>query len=281
MKIAIIGSPTRKDNDMPLILEAEKMFDSCAYVPITKVRFDMNRGLYVKYDHADLTNFDCVLPIPTFPHRELFYIVIKMLANHVCIPFDAEKYLVTSDSVLLSNYLNSKGIDTRSFFVVSSKSSVPYILKKMSFPLIVRPPNKKVVVHKPDTLKDILSLTKIGTPIRIETPAKAQRIVWSFVLGDDVIGCYEKGRIFYDIDRKLRSVSRKVRELVGCEFCALCFFFSNDKWIFNKLTFSPNFAKFQDIKGNLAAAILSHIKERTTKAAEKPWWHRIFEELRR
>ena len=289
MKIAILANESRKKKDKPILDEAEQTFDEVVYAPINKVRFDIvskkrENGITLRLNGTDLSDADCLLTIPTNNKKELFYSALRMVEGPIA-PFDAKAYMLTINEELLFHYLGSNGIPVRKSVAVASNASMDRIDEKIKYPVIVRPPQKRVIVTNKHTLKDVISLYKYGTPIRIETPIKSERNVWVFVLGEEVIAGYEKVKNVSKVtavDDDVKRLAIKVGRLVGCDYCALRFLKDKKsrKWVFDKLTFSPNFANFQKITGvNIGRHMISRYRSEGEKKGRKPVWFKKIEDL--
>lgn len=283
MKIAILADPNRKAKDQPIIDEAKEAFgeEQVTYVPITRVRFDLSKGVTVRFNGADLAEFDGVITIPTITHSELFYTALWMLDGQT-MSFDAEKYLLIRNDELLFNLLESNGVHVRKSITVASNASLDKMDENIKYPALVRPPKKRVIVTSKQTLNDVISLYRIGTPIKIETPIKAEKNVWVFVLGNDVVASYEKsGKATksFAVDSELKNIALKIRRLIGCDYCSMRFLMEKNEWILDKVALSPNFSNFQKITGvNIARYVVSSFLDKTRKT-EKPWWHARIEEV--
>lgn len=280
MKIAVVGDPRREEKDLPLIKEGGGIFDSCLYVPINQVRLDIEESFAVMYEDKNLIEFDYVLPIPTLPYREFFYNMVRILSESVHLPCEPEKYLLTFNEFLLFDYLRKNGIPTRDFIVTTSKTPFKEIKKDIQFPVIVQPSYKKVVVTDAHTLRDVISLSKFGSPVKLENLIKPRKNIWVF-LTDNVIACYKKTKGIpkaMKSNGKLRKISLKIKKLVNCDYCALNFLEYDKKLILNKLTFSPNFSRFQEItKKNISKILLTQIYKELERKEEKKWWQKVYE----
>jgi len=291
MKIAIIADPNRKSKDEPLIKEAEAKFDVALYAPITQIRFDITKketgvkGTAVKMNGQEISKFDCVLAVPTITYSELFYTALWMLDDCDCAkPFDANRYLLFMNTELLRNFLRSNGIPVREFITVASNVSLDKVSESIPFPVIARPPNKKVLVTNMQTLKDVISLYKAGTPILIDRPVKSDMNIWTFVVGEEVVAAYreplksEQGKKPESIaaDADLKRLAVKIKKKIGCEYCAIRFLHTGGRWIMDRITLSPDFANFQKITGiNVASHVISSMLESSEKV--KKAWYRRFE----
>lgn len=285
MKLAIISDPQRGEKDSPLLKEAGNFFDKILFVPVTQIRVDIAEDFAVKYEQTNLADYDCVLPIPSLTYKEVFYIAMRVLSNSTYLPISADKYLLTTDEALLFKYLNQNGIKTRELFVISSAMAMKELLKKTKFPLIVRPPYKRVIVTNSKTLRDVLSLTKIGTPIIIEPPVYAERNLWLFLVGNEIIASYErKGKSLKptEVGDELKKLSIKTRRLVDCDYCMLNFLLVKDQWILGKFVLSPDFPKIQEITSkDIARALLEHLAEKSKKSKERKLGEKISRLFRR
>lgn len=283
MRIAILADPRRKAKDQPVIDEAKEAFgdEAVVYAPITQIRFDLGKDVAIRFNGNDLAELNGVIPIPTITHFELFYTALRMLDSQT-MPFDAEKYLRIMNDELLFNFLESNGVHVRKYITVASNASLDRMEENIRYPALVRPPKKRVIVTGKQTLKDVISLYKIGTPIKIETPIKAEKNVWVFVLGDGVVASYEKSRKTrkpFAVDNELKEIALKTRRLIGCDYCSMRFLMEKNEWILDKVALSPDFSNFQKITGvNIARYIVSMFVEKTRKM-EKPWWHTMIEEF--
>lgn len=294
MKIVILANEGRKAKDKPIIDETEQAFDTVIYAPIRKVRFDLilkkfsilssisskrfTNGISVKFEGGDISDVDCILPIPTTINSELFYAALRML-DGCLMPFDAKSYMLIKNEEMLFDFLSSNDVPVRKLLVVTSNVSLDKIDERVKYPVIVRPPRKRVMVTNKETLKDVLSLYKFGTPIRIETPIKSKKNVWVFVLEDEVIAAYERTKDISKVtavDDKLKKLAIKVRKLTGCDYCAMRFLLKKNKWIFDRLTVSPNFSNFQKITGiNISRYIVSNLRSKTRESKEPSWYRKI------
>lgn len=285
MKLAIISDPQRGEKDSPILKEAGNFFEKFLFVPITQIRVDIAEDFAVKYGQINLADYDCVLPIPSLIYKEVFYIVLRALSNSTYLPISADKYLLATDEALLFKYLNQNGIKTRELFVVSSGMPMKELLKKTKFPLVVKPPYKRVIVTNSKTLQDVLSLTKIGTPIVIEPPIYAEKNLLLFLVGNEVIASYEKkGEVLKpaEVGEELKKLSIKTRQLVGCDYCMLNFLFVKNQWIFSRFVFSPDFLKIQEITSkDVARALLEHLVEKSKKSKERKLGEKISKLFRR
>jgi len=291
MKIVILGDPRRREKDEPLVTEARLKFDEVVYAPINQIRFDISKrssedGTAVRFNGIpeSLGDFDCVIPVPTITHSELFYTALWMLNDSgTRIPFDAKQYMMFMNNELLRNFLRSRGIPMRESITITSNMTLDQISDSIEFPVIVRPPKKRVAVNNPTTLKDVVSLYKYGTPIVIERPIKADMDTWMFVVGDEVVASYKKyqkklngtGAGDVVVGNTLNDLAVSIRKVIGCDYCAIRFLFTDGEWIVDKITLCPDFANFQKMTGvNVARHVISHMTKKITEK-EEAWFKKV------
>ena len=192
------------------------------------------------------------------------------------------KYMMFMNNELLRNFLRSRKIPIREAITITSNMSLDQINNSIEFPVIVRPPKKRVVVNNPTTLKDVVSLYKYGTPIVIERPIKAEMDTWIFVVGDEVVASYKKyqkklNRIGSDVvvGSDLNKLAVRIRKEIGCDYCAIRFLFADGEWFVDKITLCPDFANFQKMTGvNVARYVISHMARKITEK-EKSWFKKV------
>ncbi len=290
MKIIIVGDPKRREMDEPLIEEAKSKFDEVVYAPISNIRFDITKskisgGTSANFEGRDLSEFDYILPIPTPRHSELFYTLLWVMSESR-MPFNADCYMTFMNNGLLRNFLMSKGVRMRPFVSVASNVPVGSIKSGLRFPVIVRPPNKRVAVSNAKTLEDVISLYKFGTPILIEKPLKSDMDTWVFVSGNEAVASYKKyqrnGNVIQPSLKgtDLSGIAVKTKNAIGCDYCAIRFLLRKNDWVVDRVTLSPDFAEFQEMTGvNIARHVISGIGE-NRKPKEKSFMERVEEYLR-
>jgi glutathione synthase/RimK-type ligase-like ATP-grasp enzyme len=271
MKIAILGSPERKEKDLPLIREAKEVFETSLYVPIDGVKLGIEEEPKAWYKKTDLSEFDCILPIPISKNREFFYTCLRILEENVYLPISSDKFFILWKKPLLLKLFSQNNIEIRRTFVVASDVATGTILEELKLPVIITPPSeKRVLATKKETLKNILSLFKPGYTIVVEKPIKPESVIWTFVVGDEVVASYEKKksrRRAIKLGEELENLAVKVRKIISSDFCGINFIKTKSHTIVNNVTLSPNFSLFQEVTGkNISRILLSYLKERVKES---------------
>ena len=115
MKILIIGDPSRKDKDAPLVESARKLFDMVIYAPIDQIMLKA-RGSKVFFKGSDVSDFDCALIIPTRKHIDMSLSVAYALKDKMYMPIDFKNFLLFQrTSVTNLGRLKKTGFATKNF----------------------------------------------------------------------------------------------------------------------------------------------------------------------
>lgn len=267
MKLVILGSLERKEKDLPIIEEAQKIFDTALYVPVDHVKLGAGNDLGAWFKKTDLSNFDAVLPIPTYSNKEFYYTCLRILEKKVYTPIPSDKFFIMWNKPLLLKLFSNNGIKTRKVSIVACEIAANTIINQLKLPVIITPPSRKrVLITNKDTLKSVLSLFKPGYTIIVEKPIKPKSMIWVFVVGDEVVASYEKnrqGRKRIIIDEDLKKLAIKIRKSISSDFCAINFIKTKSQNIVNEITLSPDFSLYQDVTGkNISRALLTYLESK-------------------
>ncbi|MCD6403073.1 MAG: hypothetical protein J7K98_01950 [Candidatus Aenigmarchaeota archaeon] len=269
MKLLIIGDPKEEGIGKVVSKEARKFFTKVLYVPINRIRLEVSDDIRVFYENEDLGSYDGVLPMPTMENAEFFYLVTRMLEkNVVYTPIPSDVILLPWNKPLLSYTLRKNGIKIRKVFAIAQNVAASTIMNEIKFPVFITTPSgRRVLVTKEEVLKDVLNLFKAGNMITIEKPIKATSVVWSFVVGDEVIASYEKseekGRRAIRLDKELEEISIKIREILKSDFCVLSFVKTKNETVLSNVSFSPDYKVFNEVTGiNTISLLLSYLAEK-------------------
>jgi glutathione synthase/RimK-type ligase-like ATP-grasp enzyme len=268
MRIGIIGDPARRQSDRLVVREAQRLFDEAVYAPVTDIRLELAGQFAIRHDKVDLTAFDYVLPIPTPKHRDIFYAILRMLPEGRA-PFRAETYLLTQNHAALFDRLARHDIPTRPFFTLASAEPLAELVRKVKFPIIVRPPYARILAPSPRVLRDVICSSRVGVPIRLESPTR--KAVWMLITEDGPVASYklsQKRAEQVKPDRKTVHIAERVRRLIGCDYCALRFV----DHMLDQFTFSPDWLRWQEVTGrNVARHVIRSLRKRLDKRSSPTW----------
>jgi len=270
MKLAILGSPDRKEKDLPLLNEANKIFDSSLYIPVDGINLKVGEDTSALFKRVNLSEYDVILPIPTYRNKEFYYTCLRILEKNVYTPIPSDKFFMMWNKPLMLRLFANNGIDVRKTFVVACNVAANTIINQLKLPVIITPPSrKKVLVTNENTLKNVLDLFRPGHTLIVEKPIKPESMIWVFVIGDEIIASYEKGdkgRRPVIIDKDLERLALKIREIISSDYCAINFIRTKSTVIVNEVTLSPDFSLYQVITGkNVSRSLLSYLRTKAKK----------------
>ena len=266
MRVAIVSAHPR--NEM-LLKSFRKKFKKVVYIPVEEIKLSVGEDFQVLYGDEDLFSFDYVLTLPSYPKREFFYTLLRIIERDVEVPIPSKKFFMMWNKILLLRLLSQNGVKIRKTFAIAQNVATRMILNKIKLPVIITPPSgKRVLVKSKETLGDVLSLFRPGYMVIIEKPLKPRSVVNIFIAGDDVIA-YQRvdGREEETfLDKEMKELSLKIKELLSADFCYLKLLKLEKKVLVSEVNLSPDFQKFYEITGkNIAEILASHIREKLEK----------------
>ncbi|HDJ96476.1 MAG TPA: hypothetical protein ENG45_00185, partial [Candidatus Aenigmarchaeota archaeon] len=202
MKLAIITTPDRVEQDKILARNAKKKFSDVIYTSIDNIKLKVGDEFGVYCNGDNLIDSDYTLLIPTLKYREFFYTTVRILENcRVPTSVVSEKFFIIWNRVLLLRTLAKEGIKVRKAFSIAQNVVLDKVLKELKLPVIITTTTgKRIYVNNEEALKDVLSLFEAGYMITFEKPITPESIIWSFVVGNEVVASYEK------VEKKMRSI---------------------------------------------------------------------------
>ncbi|MDI6825629.1 MAG: hypothetical protein QMD36_00310 [Candidatus Aenigmarchaeota archaeon] len=269
MKIAIIGSPDRKELDFPLVEEAKLIFDDVLYVPIGEIILKISKDLQVLHKDIDVSGFDVVLPISTFPYKEFYYMCLKILEKYTYTPISSDNFFNFCNRTLFLKTLSENGIKVRRIFSVASSVAARTIINQLGLPVILDVPGKNIFIADRTTLKNILSMFKPGRVIMFKKPIKPESMIWVFVVGNEVVASYEKvdkNMRPVRVERKIEELAVRIKNLISSDFCVVNFLRVKNQTMMNQVSLSPDFPLFQKITSkNICRSLLMHLRANATE----------------
>ncbi len=265
MKIVILGSPERRKKDLELLKDAKGVFDKALYVSIDSVKLEVSDEMKVSFEKTDLSDFDVILPVPTYEHKETYYMCLKILEKSCYVPYKSDDFFLLWNKPLLIKKLQESDINVRKTVVVASNYIPENAVKELKLPIIVNSYKGKVLVTDKNTLKDVMDLFKKGIMNRLEKPISANKSIWCFIVGDEVIGCYEKvgdeRKRMTKASSDITKLSKRIKSIVNTDFCIINFLETKDKIIVKNISVTPDFPLFEKITGkNLGLSLLIYVK---------------------
>lgn len=293
MRIAIIGDPSRREKDAPIIESANKIFDEELYVPITGVRIETgDENSKVVYNKKDLSSFDCILPIPSSKYLDMFLSIIKILSPCAYLPYGVKSLLLFSKNMLALSKLEEKGFAVLKMYYSISDKGIEASIPKISFPTEITIGTRSSVVDDEKHLRGMIKLRRPGQGILIQEPV-VYPITSCLVLKKDVVASVmiENGRSGRKEKKKMSSINigSELKEIAINAIATLdsdygLVSFTNKNKIIN-LSLSPDFSAIEKATAKgVASLLLNHMLESAKvriKKKKKGFWKRLLRKKKR
>ncbi|MFH1420934.1 MAG: hypothetical protein ABIG30_03115 [Candidatus Aenigmatarchaeota archaeon] len=266
MKLAIIGDPSRKEQDIVLWEKAKEIYGSALYVPIDELMIETGEGCKLKYKGTDLCEFDSVLPVPTARYKELFAAVIEVLANKkIYLPYTFETLSIMKRRALVMSVLRLARFDVPEMHYITSERAVDDILNEIRFPVDVIIGNNSVVAENVKELKKFVKIKSSIPGVYIEEHIKAPEVE-CLVAGNEVVATVaKKGRkvVGVNVGSEQMKVAVDAVKQFGSVYGSVIF--RGNKIV--NVSLSPRFADIGKATAkDTTRALLEHLK---TNVAER------------
>lgn len=194
MKLLILGKIQTGYEEIKLIKEGKKIFDSVTYIPTPYVCIEIEKDeLQVKYKNKDLSDFDCVLPRIPRTYRTFGFTILSLLKGKCYIPIEPMALFNCHNKFLTLLMLNEYLIPIPKTFLTIKRKAAEDILDKRDYPIVMKllygslgkgvmfADSKNSAVSFMDTLE------RFKEPIFIEEFVKNPgEDIRAYVIGDEV-----------------------------------------------------------------------------------------------
>jgi len=200
MKILILGRIQRGYEDLKLIREGKKLFDSVSYIPTPYVSVEMNGSEYsVKYRDKELSNFDCILPRIPRSYRTFGFIILSLLKGKTYIPIEPISLFNCHNKFLTLLILDRDSTPIPKTFLTIKRKSAEDVLDKMKYPVVMKllygSLGKGVMFadSKSSALSMMDTLERFNQPIFIEQYIKnPNEDIRAYVVGEEVVASMKR-----------------------------------------------------------------------------------------
>ncbi len=139
MKLAILGPLSREYEQVRLLEEATKLFDTVSYFPIPQVAVELRDGFDLKYKNKSLLNYDSFLPrIPrsykTFGTTLLYF--LKKAGKPL--PIEPSSVIASHNKFLTLVRLVEAGLPVPETHLAIRREVIEKLLKEMDYPLVLK-----------------------------------------------------------------------------------------------------------------------------------------------
>ncbi|MDI6825628.1 MAG: RimK family alpha-L-glutamate ligase [Candidatus Aenigmarchaeota archaeon] len=289
MKLAILGPLKRRHEEIRLIGEAKKVFDSVSYFCIPNLTVEITDGeCFVKHKNIDLSSFDCILPRIPRSYRTFGFTVLKILEGKVFFPIKPISLFYSHNKFSTLLLLKENNLPVPETYLALKRSVTENVLDEIVYPVVLKllygSMGRGVIFadSKQSAITFIDTLELFKQPIFVEEYVKNPgEDIRAYVIGDRVIasmkriakknerrsniGVGGKG-IKYDIPQKIADLACDAAGALGMEICGVDIIEGPKGPTIIETNINAQFQGLESAtKRNVARQIVEYLKERVKK----------------
>lgn len=140
MKLAILGPLNRRYEEIRLLKEAPKHFDSVSYFPIPQVVVELeNESFKMTYKNKDLADYDVILPRMPRSYKTFGTTLLYFLAKlGKPLPIEPWAVVTSHNKFLTLTLLQEAGIPIPETYMSLKRKVIEYVLSTMSYPAVLK-----------------------------------------------------------------------------------------------------------------------------------------------
>jgi len=288
MKLLILGKINRGYEEIKLIKEGKKIFDSVSYIPTPYVSIEINENeLRVKYKNNDLSDFDCVLPRIPRSYKTFGFTILSLLKEKSYIPIEPMALFNCHNKFLTLLMLNEDLIPIPRTFLTTKRKAAEGILDKIDYPIVMKllygslgkgvmfADSKNSAISLMDTLE------RFKEPIFIEEFVKNPgEDIRAYVIGEEVYASMKRkakkderranigiggSGIKFDIPDEYASLAVRSVRALKMEICGIDLIEGRKGPVVIEANVNAQFKELETItKKNVARKIVKYVKESTS-----------------
>lgn len=285
MKIAILGKMERTYEEIRLIEEAKKVFDSVVYMPVPQVHLEVESGEFrIKYKNNDLSNFDCVLPRIPRSYRTFGFTILSALKGQTYVPIEPMSLFNSHNKFLTLLVFKEAGLPIPKTFLSIKRNVLENLLDEIGYPIVMKllygsqgqgvmfADSKESAVSFMDALerfKQPIFLEKF-----VENPGEDIR---AYVVGYEVIACMKRvakenekranigigGKgVKYHMSKEYAHLAIRAAKSLGMSVCGIDLIEGEEGPMLIEANVNAQFKGLEETSGkNVARAIIEHMKQ--------------------
>ena len=288
MKLLILGKINRGHEEIKLIKEGKKIFDTVSYIPTPYVSIEIENGeVQVKYKNKDLSDFDCVLPRIPRSYRTFGFTILSLLKGKSYIPIEPMALFNCHNKFLTLLMLNEDLVPIPKTFLTIKRKTAEDIIDKADYPIVMKllygSLGKGVMFaeSKSSAISLMDTLERFKEPMFIEEFVKNPgEDIRAYVIGEEVYASMKRkakkeekranigiggSGIKFDIpDDYARLAVRSVRAL-NMEICGIDLIEGPKGPIVIEANVNAQFKELERVtKKNVARKMVKYVKERAS-----------------
>jgi len=289
MKVLILGRIQRGYEDLKLIKEGKKIFDSVSYIPTPYICVEMNGNEYsVKYRGKDLSDFDCILPRIPRSYRTFGFTILSLLKEKTYIPMEPISLFNCHNKFLTLFILDRDDMSVPKTFLTIKRKTAESVLDEMKYPIVMKllygSLGRGVMFSdsKHSALSMMDTLERFNEPIFIEEYIKNPgEDIRAYVVGGDVVASMKRkakkdekrsnigiggSGIKFDIPHDYANIAIRATKKLEMEICGIDLIKGPKGPIVIEANASAQFKELERVsRKNVAKKIMQYIKERASK----------------
>jgi len=285
MKLLILGKIKSGYEEIKLIKEGKKIFDSVSYIPTPYVSIEgSDSELKVTYKNKDLSDFDCVLPRIPRSYRTFGFTILSLLKESSYMPIEPIALFNCHNKFLTLLALREDILPIPRTFLTIRRKAAEDILDKIDYPIVMKllygslgkgvmfADSKNSAISLMDTLE------RFKEPIFIEEFVKNPgEDIRAYVIGDEVFASMKRkakkdekranigiggSGIKFEIPDKYASIAVRSTRALRMEICGIDLIESSKGPVVIEANVNAQFKELEGTtKKNVARKMVEYVKE--------------------
>ncbi|MCD6403074.1 MAG: RimK family alpha-L-glutamate ligase [Candidatus Aenigmarchaeota archaeon] len=290
MKLAILGPLNRGYEEIRLMKEGKKVFNSVSYFPIPQVTVEISeKGLELKYKRVSLKDFDCVLPRIPRTYKTFGYTLLTLLKEEgIPIPIEPISVFTSHNKFLTLLVLKEHNLPVPKTFLALDRNVLEPYLDELKYPVVLKllygSLGKGVVFadSKQSALSMMDALERFKEPIFVEEFIKANaEDIRVYIVGYEVAGSMKRiakegerrsnigiggTGVKYEAKGKIAEMAIKAAMAMGMEICGIDIMEGPKGPVIIETNVNAQFHGLEKATGiNVAKKIINYMKEKVKR----------------
>jgi len=289
MKVLILGKIQRGYEELKLIKEGKKIFDSVSYIPTPHISVNIDGDKFsVTYREKDLSGFDCIVPRIPRTYRTFGFSILSLLKESVYIPIEPISLFNCHNKFLTLLILDKDGVFIPKTFLTNKRKSAEDVLDEMKYPIVMKllygSLGKGVIFadSKHSALSMMDTLERFNQPLFIEEYIKnPNEDIRAYVVGDDVVASMKRiakkdekranigiggSGMKFDIPHDHRNISIRAAKKLQMDICGIDLVEGPGGPVVIEANASAQFKELDKItKKNVGRKIMKYVEEKASE----------------
>ena len=139
MKLAILGPLKRNYEEIRLLEEATKLFDTVSYFPIPQIVVELNKGFHLKYKNKDIMDYDMILPRIPRSYKSFGTTLLHFLKDSgKPLPIEPWSVIASHNKFLTLLLLRMDGLPVPGTHLSLKRSVLEDVMEDMTYPVVLK-----------------------------------------------------------------------------------------------------------------------------------------------